>query len=125
MGRRWLLQVAVCSQLPAALVAAPGSNGATSGTRGISATVAATVAASAGTGGGPAASGTAAAASSSLASLHAAYQAQRARCLALPVAAVRAECLRQAERDLAHGLAALKATGSAGAAAPASATHKP
>ncbi|MES2715767.1 MAG: hypothetical protein V4795_08380 [Pseudomonadota bacterium] len=63
-------------------------------------------AAGTGTGGGPAS--TPAGAASTPAEVQAAYRQQCARCMALTVAAVRAECLRQAERDLAQGLAALQ-----------------
>lgn len=81
---RWLLLMAACAPLP----------------------VLAADAASTGTGG--AASAAPAGAPTTAAALRAAHQQQRARCLALQVAAVRTECLRQAARDLADGLAALK-----------------
>ena len=81
---RWLLLMAACAQLPVLAMAADT--------------------ASSGTGGGAAP----APAAPTAAALQAAYQQQRGRCLALQVAAVRTECLRQAERDLASGMAALK-----------------
>jgi|JI10StandDraft_1071094.scaffolds.fasta_scaffold114379_2 hypothetical protein len=52
----------------------------------------------------------------------AAHRQQRAHCLSLRVAAVQAECLRQADRDLARRLADTRARA---AAAPASAARRP
>jgi hypothetical protein len=58
-------------------------------------------AASVGTGGGASAPGST---SGPPADAQAGHRLQRARCQALQVEAVRAECLRQADRDLAHRL---------------------
>jgi len=70
-------------------------------------------AASVGTGGGASAPGPAPDPS---AGARAEHQLQRARCQALQVAAVRAECLRQADRDLARRLAPAASAASAPAA---------
>jgi hypothetical protein len=73
-------------------------------------------AASAGTGGGASAPGP-------VADAHAQHRQQRARCLDLQVAAVRAECLRQADRDLARRLAPAAHPASAAPAAASAPTN--
>ena len=73
-------------------------------------------AASVGTGGAASAPGP-------VADAQAEHRQQRARCLDLQVAAVRAECLRQADRDLARRLAPTAPAASAAAAAASAPTN--
>ena len=74
-------------------------------------------AASVGTGGAASAPGP-------VADAQAEHRQQRARCLDLQVAAVRAECLRQADRDLARRLAPVPPAASAASRAPAPAASR-
>ena len=74
-------------------------------------------AASVGTGAGASAPGP-------VADAQAEHRQQRARCLALPVAAVRRECLRQADRDLARRLAPPPPAASAASPVPAPAASR-
>ena len=73
-------------------------------------------AASVGTGGG-------ASAPRQVADAQAEHRQQQARCLALQVAAVRTECLRQADRDLARRLPPAAPAASAAAAAASAPTN--
>lgn len=92
-GPRWWLALGCALPLAAA---AQASGPATGGGRSAAPVAAASS--------GPAAASAPAAAASAVAAAHAEHQAQRARCMGLAVAAVRAECLRQADRDLATRL---------------------